>query len=147
MSSNIWFTSDTHYHHKNLVVSTSEWIDKTTCRNFPSLEEHDNTLVDNINNVVKVNDILYHVGDWSFGGKERVGEFRKRINCNTIHLILGNHDQHIQKERIPVYFDRVTLRLDKKINGQNMTLHHYPMRSWNKAAEGAWHLYGHHHNN
>ena len=56
---NVFFCSDPHYNHKNLVDSTSEWSDKTRCRKFTSLEEHNRTLVKNINDTVKENDILF----------------------------------------------------------------------------------------
>lgn len=105
--SDIWFTSDTHYHHKNIVRGVTEWagdpakgaasVQRT--RDFKTLEEHDDTLVKNINAVVKPDDILYCLGDWSFGGLEQVWEFRKRLNCRNIHLIFGNHDHHIERNR------------------------------------------------
>lgn len=96
MKNNIWFTSDTHYQHKNLCLGVSEWDDKEkSCRKFQILEEMNELIVKNINDNVKENDTLYHLGDWSFGGIENIWEFRKRINCKNIHLIFGNHDHHI----------------------------------------------------
>jgi len=96
---NTFFTSDTHFHHKNIVAGTSEWDDKRECRDFDTLEEHNAKLVQNINALVKPNDILYHLGDWSFGGVERIWEFRKQLHCKNIHLILGNHDHHIENNK------------------------------------------------
>jgi len=57
-------------------------------------------IVNSINKYVMENDILYHLGDWSFGGINNIWEFKKRINCKNIHLILGNHDEHIKKNKI-----------------------------------------------
>ena len=34
---------------------------------------------------------------WSFNGFDKIIEFRNRLNCKNIHLILGNHDTHIEK--------------------------------------------------
>jgi calcineurin-like phosphoesterase family protein len=31
------------------------------------------------------------------------------------------------------------------VEGQEVWLNHYPMRSWNKSFHGSWHLYGHVH--
>ena len=99
--SNIFFTSDTHYAHKNICVGVSEWDDKTkSCRKFQTLEEMNELIVNNINKYVKENDILYHLGDWSFGGINNIWEFRKRINCKNIYLVPGNHDHHIKKNKI-----------------------------------------------
>jgi calcineurin-like phosphoesterase family protein len=105
--SNIWFTSDTHFHHNNIVRGCTNWVNDPTkgaasvqrTRDFKTLEEHDETLVKNINNCVKPDDILYALGDWSFGGLEQVWEFRKRLHCKNIHLIFGNHDHHLERNR------------------------------------------------
>lgn len=106
MEPNIFFTSDTHYNHKNIVRGASEWIFEKKedagiqeVRDFNTLEEHNKTLVDRINSKVKENDILYHLGDWSFGGIGSIWEFRKQIRCKNIHLIFGNHDHHIENNK------------------------------------------------
>lgn len=95
----IWITSDSHYHHKNICKGQSLWEDKGGCRDFNTIEAMNKAIVDNINAVVKEDDELYHLGDWSFGGIENIWNFRKQIKCKNIHLILGNHDHHIQNGR------------------------------------------------
>ena len=37
-------------------------------RDFKSLDHMNDAIVDNINNMVGVNDVLIHLGDFSFGG-------------------------------------------------------------------------------
>jgi calcineurin-like phosphoesterase family protein len=32
-----------------------------------------------------------------------------------------------------------------QVEGQEIWLNHYPMRSWNRSFYGSWHLYGHVH--
>lgn len=96
----LFFTSDTHYHHTNICYGVSKWANERSCRMFNSLEEMDSKIVENINNTVGENDVLIHLGDWSFGGKEQIWEFRKQIKCNNIHLILGNHDHHIAGDKV-----------------------------------------------
>lgn len=146
----------THYGHKNIVKGISEWENKESCRNFNTLEEHNEKLIRNINDVVRYDDILYHCGDWSFGGIENVYKFRERINCQIIHLLLGNHDHHIKNNKIvelpqgdiihlQTLFTTVDSLLIKTINGQNMVLCHYSLRSWDRGAKGSWMLYGHSH--
>ena len=97
---NIWFTSDTHYSHKNICLGVSEWSEpERSCRNFLNLTEMNDEIVYQINRNVKEDDILFHLGDWSFGGIDKIWEFRKKINCKNIHLVLGNHDHHIKKNK------------------------------------------------
>lgn len=97
----IWFTSDTHGYHVNITRGQTTWDDKEiSCRDYETVEEMTDAVVNSINSYVKEDDILYHLGDWTFGGIDKIWEFRKRINCKTIHLIKGNHDDHIWKNKI-----------------------------------------------
>jgi calcineurin-like phosphoesterase family protein len=96
--SQYFFTSDTHYSHTNLVTATSKWPEGGD-RDFESLEAHNLAIVRGINRIVGPDDILIHDGDWSFGGTDQIYEFRRQIKCKTIHLVLGNHDEHIEKNK------------------------------------------------
>ena len=113
----LFFTSDTHYAHSNICSATTNWTESSNLtREFNSLDHMNNTLVNNINCMVGEDDILIHLGDWSFGGFEKVQEFRDRILCKNIHLVLGNHDDHISrnKENVQRLFSSVQdyLKLD-----------------------------------
>ena len=159
----IWVTSDTHFHHKNIVKGCSEWVVQEPesshriqkVRNFKSLEEHDNQLITNFNKLIAEDDILYHLGDWSFGGIESIWNFRKMLRCRTIHLIYGNHDEKIEADReLPntgelrsaqSLFNSVAHYKEITINKQKICMSHYSMRVWNKAHKGAIMLYGHSH--
>lgn len=163
MQNNIWFTSDTHFHHKNIVRGTSSWdrfeenSSHQDTRNFDTLEEHDETLISNFNSLVKENDILYHLGDWSFGGHQQIEIFRKKLNVKTIHLIKGNHDQHIFKSGSPYrqLFTSIqdvlefSLKIDSQKSGkygkQQFFLSHYSHQVWNQSHHGTIHLFGHSH--
>ena len=145
----IYFTSDTHYGHKNIVSGISKWEDKSGCRNFKTLEEHNNTIVDSINSVVGQEDTLYHLGDWSFGGVENVFRFRERIICQNVHVILGNHDENLYKNRDNCHevFESVNSYLELNIGDDHIVLSHWPMKIWNRYHKGSWHLHGHTHGN
>lgn len=91
-----WFTSDTHAFQKNICIPISEWK-SGALRDFPNEDIMTEHIANQINTYVKEDDILYHLGDWSFGGLDKILKFRNMINCRTIHLILGNHDSHIGK--------------------------------------------------
>ena len=160
---NIFFTSDTHYNHKNIVRGTSEWKSfeeggsHQRTRDFDTLEEHNEALVKSINSIVKENDILYHLGDWSFGGHENIKIFRNRLNCKNIHLIFGNHDQHIEPKDSPYrgcfnsaqHVKQFSLRLGTEKTGkygkQGFFLSHYSHQVWNQHHHGVIHLFGHSH--
>jgi calcineurin-like phosphoesterase family protein len=152
----LWFTSDTHYNHANICSSTTKWSDPVTCREFKSLEHMNAHLVGNINEMVGQDDILFHLGDWSFGGFEQIELFRNQIVCKNVHIITGNHDHHIEnnKEGIQSLFSSVNkyLNLNVKWNvgtplmgEQRFALMHFPIASWDNMARGAIHLHGHVH--
>ena len=153
---NIWFTSDTHYGHKNICRGVTNWKSEdpaaliAATRDFPTLEIMNETIVSNINSVVAEDDWLIHLGDWSFGGIERITEFREQINCKNIVLILGNHDQHIQKEKsLHKLFTHVAhyeeLKITQKHNSHKFVLCHYPIISWNGMRKNTHMLHGHQH--
>ena len=148
---NIWFTSDPHFGHTNIVLGTSKWDKTERCRKFETIEDHNQALIQGINKHVKYDDVLYCLGDWSFGGIENVLKFRSQINCSNIHLVLGNHDHHIANNKsingleLRSLFTSVSKRIDKVIGGESFVLHHYALRTWDRAHHGTIHLYGHSH--
>ncbi len=101
----IFFTSDTHYGHTNICRGVSNWRDENgnvpihQTRDFKSLDHMNDYIVNSINSKVGEDDILFHLGDWSFGGFDNVAKFRSRVKCKNIHLILGNHDHHIERNK------------------------------------------------
>ena len=149
----VWITSDTHYHHTNICRGVTRWrtldgkIPTDHTRNFQDLDEMDSVIVNNINSKVRPNDTLIHLGDVAFGGFEKIGEFLNRLVCKNIHLVLGNHDQHItkNKEDIRSRFLSVSNYLEVEIGGVEFVLSHYPLCSWNKLGKGSIHLHGHVH--
>ena len=144
-----WFTSDTHYGHKNIVRGASNWRDTSGCRDFDTLAEMNDALVDSINAVVQETDVLYHIGDWSMGGVDNIVEFHSRLQCRTIHLVYGNHDHYIRKNKNGVadVFSSVRALRIGKIEDQMMVLCHFPILVWEDHHRGVWHLHGHSHGN
>jgi calcineurin-like phosphoesterase family protein len=152
----LWFTSDTHYNHGNICSATTQWTNPVTCREFKSLEHMNAHLVGNINEKVGQDDILFHLGDWSFGGFEQIELFRNQIVCKNVHIITGNHDHHIENDRegIQSVFSSVNKYLNLVVKWnvgtplmgeQRFALMHFPIASWDNMARGAIHLHGHVH--
>jgi calcineurin-like phosphoesterase family protein len=115
-------------------------------------------IANNINAVVQQDDILFHLGDWSFGGLDNIRQFRHQIACQNIHLIYGNHDTSIRNDSsLQKLFSSVQdyLELDvrmytgdsqkKLVFQQEFMLMHYPISSWAKMNKGSIHLHGHVH--
>lgn len=163
---NVFFMSDPHYNHKQIVKGTSKWSHLGMCRPFETLEEHDNYLVNQINKTVGTDDTLILTGDFSFGeyknnaNIENVRIFRNKINCKNIHLWLGNHDQEIRDSKeLQSLFSSVNqmseivitdyppLEQGDKPEKYRIILCHFAMRVWNAASHGSWMLYGHSHGN
>jgi calcineurin-like phosphoesterase family protein len=153
----LFFTSDTHYSHSNICSATTNWsVNDGYARKFDSLQDMNQRLVDNINNMVGEDDILIHLGDWSFGGFDKIEEFRSQINCKNIHLTFGNHDHHIErnKEGVQRLFSSVQqyLRLSvtrpltkSMVEKFTFICMHYPIASWHDMNQGVIHLHGHVH--
>jgi calcineurin-like phosphoesterase family protein len=150
---NIWITSDTHYGHKNICRGVTNWrlpdgtIPATQTRDFPTIEKMDQCIVDNINSCVMQDDILIHLGDWSFGGFHNIKGFWDRLTCKNIHLILGNHDHHIlnNRENIQELFLTVSQYETLVIGKYEFKIMHYPISSWDGLNKGVMHLHGHCH--
>lgn len=149
----VWLTADTHYGHSNICYGVSKWKDKENTRKFDTLEEMNQTIVDNINKYVKPDDILFHLGDWSFGGIDNIWNFRKQLNVKSIILILGNHDHHIERNSLincdgkDIEAQRlfITLLPQAFKTKHELVLSHYPIESWENAEHGSIMVHGHVH--
>lgn len=128
---NIWFTSDTHFDHANVI--------KYCNRPFAHKDEMNEAMIENWNSVVKPGDTIYHLGDFSFG-KEPSVIFR-RLNGNKI-FIMGNHDRQ-KTSQLP--WQSVHTYFELKLNGRFIVMCHYAFRAWNKSHHGALNFFGHSH--
>ena len=81
----IYLTSDLHFNHMNILKYEPE------SRPFNSIEEMNETIIQNWNEVVTANDTVYVLGDMAMGMIEDAIPLIKRLNGKII-LIRGNHD-------------------------------------------------------
>jgi calcineurin-like phosphoesterase family protein len=131
------FTSDTHFGHGNII--------KYCNRPFASSWEMDNEIVNNWNNAVSPTDTVYHLGDFAFGrnaNKEYIAKLAKQLH-GEIHLIIGNHEKIAMA--MPWRFASIKHYDEINVEGQEIVLFHYGMRTWHHDLRGVWHLYGHSH--
>lgn len=160
---NIFITADTHLGHENII----EFCD----RPFGSVEEMDQVLINNWNDVVGADDIVYHLGDFTLSGPIEAKQYFRQLNgyiyvlANTWH-----HDKRWLQEvewfpeagvldisfqsgtryynPVKVLPPMVVLEIEGLGNEGHplaVTLCHYPLAVWDRKHYGAWHLYGHTH--
>ncbi len=126
--SETWFTSDTHYSHFNIIEYTK--------RPFSSLEEMNETMIENFNRVVRQVDTVYHLGDFALGQWHLAKPIFDRLNGAKKILIKGNHDQS-KKKMLELGFAEV----HDSLEWNGWLLRHHPMQTHRNM------LCGHVHNN
>lgn len=131
----IFFTSDLHIHHTNII--------KYCQRPFNSVEEMDNTIINNWNLVVAQDDSVWVLGDFTMSNdKIFINRTLSRLNGNK-YLVTGNHDSSACKSSVS--WKEVHELTHISVERETLVLCHYSMRVWYKSHHGAWHLYGHSH--
>ncbi len=138
--SNTFFVSDTHFGHANII--------KYCQRPYATVQEMNDSLIENWNRIVKPNDVVWHLGDFAFMQINPFTDVLKRLN-GQINVVLGNHDHVIIRNRksllennlLSSVRDYAEVYAGKKM----LVLFHYGQRVWNKSHHGSIHLYGHSH--
>ena len=129
--SNVYFTSDTHFQHGNII--------KFCNRPYSNVEEMNNAIIENWNSVVGPNDIVFHLGDFAWSGSWHKG-LDKLIG--KIYLILGNHDIVDFKNSYQEKFEGFSQQICINIEGQRVLLNHFPILCY---PDKCWQLFGHCH--
>lgn len=138
---NVFFTSDLHLFHHNVI--------RFDARPFLNIPEMNQAILDNWNSVVKEDDIVFNLGDAVHhyqGLNEDLTEFLNKFN-GKIFYIRGNHEDNleaIKNSKWTVLGDRIQ-NIHIAEDNQWINLCHFPIRVWDKAHYGSWHLFGHLH--
>ena len=134
-----YFIADTHFGHKNCMAFDN--------RPFKSIEEHDQKLIDNWNKTVGIDDDVYWLGDISWHRSLKTLEILNQLN-GVIHLIRGNHDNKILKNRDiqSRFIEIVDYKELTFSDGNGLVLCHYPIPCFKNHYYGWYHFYGHVHN-
>lgn len=133
----VFFTSDTHFNHEN-IVSFCE-------RPFKDAKEMDETLINNWNRVVGEDDIVFHLGDFCFGGVAKWKNYLDRLN-GRVYLILGNHDLKNIRQGLTGRFEEVNGGMCIWIEDYQIFLSHYPFLCFEGGyRDDVWQLFGHVH--
>jgi calcineurin-like phosphoesterase family protein len=131
---NIFFTSDTHFHHKAIL--------KYTSRPFQDIEDMNEQLISRWNAKIHKDDTVIHTGDFSFGTVEEALQIFARLN-GKIYLAKGNHDSSEKLKKIP--FEAVGDVLQFRYNGKGFFASHFAHRVWEDSHYHTYHIYGHSH--
>jgi len=141
--SRIWFTSDTHYGHSNIIGYTN--------RPFSDVDEMDATLVANWNRAVGKDDLVFHLGDFCFGTPGDWRSIRERLNGHIV-LILGNHDMKMYGKKPELFrdlFEYTSPQMMIRIENRRVILNHCPLLCYSGAfkneRDATWQLFGHVH--
>lgn len=135
-----WFSSDIHFHHKNIQKFCPE------TRSKGSLEEMNELIIQRHNARVKPGDFWYHLGDFSFGTYEQTREILKRMN-GVKRFFRGNHDRQLDKvlENDPELVQFYSNYKKMKVNDRTIVFCHFPIESWDQKFHGSLHIHGHLH--
>ena len=95
-----FFTADLHFGHNNVINFTNP--DGSKCRDFDTIEEMEDAMVQAHNEIVKPTDKVYMLGDIAFNarGLDKV----KQMNGIKI-LVKGNHDNLKLHKYVDVFKD------------------------------------------
>ena len=126
-----WFTSDLHFDHRNIISYCS--------RPFQDVATMNKTIVANWQRLVKPEDIVFVVGDFSFASNPKT-IFDQLWGTKV--LIRGNHD-HERTVRLP--WDAVYAYFQYKIDSDLICMSHFPMLSWHKMHRNSYMFHGHCH--
>ena len=140
--SEVFFTSDTHFGHSNII--------KYCARPFDTTNNMDEALINNWNAKVPKDGIVYHLGDFAWGSINYWEKIREQLNGEII-LVYGNHDEkYLNNERIYKLFKEVTPQKKIWINKIPIYMNHYPFLCFGGSYKGlgaTWQLFGHVHSN
>jgi calcineurin-like phosphoesterase family protein len=155
-----YFCSDQHFFHHNIV---DKFQRKGEFADVHAMNEH---IIKMWNRTVKKKDLVYVIGDFSFGKFDETKAIVERLHGLKV-LIRGNHDYRwTSKQFIEMGFQDVRDELVIKIDKHQIFLKHYPYAySWIKywwkkltgrvrerpykvffpIDKGLWQIHGHHH--
>jgi len=128
----VYFTSDTHFYHNNIIRYCN--------RPFSSVEEMNDRIIENWNDKVSKDSIIFHLGDFAFCNERQLAELVPQL-MGTIILIKGNHDSKNNKF-LESIFTEVYSQLYITIEKQSIYLNHFPLLCFPRRA---WNLFGHVH--
>ncbi|MEO2068573.1 MAG: metallophosphoesterase family protein [Desulfurobacteriaceae bacterium] len=111
-----YFISDTHFFHRNILKLNP----------LKRKEGFEEAILENLKITLKDDDVLYHLGDFSWKLNDEFLKAWKEIPGKKI-LVKGNHDFRAREGKLRRFFDEVIEEYAIiKIKGKRVLLSHYP---------------------
>lgn len=135
----IFFTADLHFGHENII--------KQCRRPFKNIEQMDKALIQNWNSVVKEEDEVYILGDFTMKSAYAAQQYFSALNGKK-YLVRGNHDEFAEDYDMGLYgleWIKDYYKLEER--EVELVLFHYPVLEWENKGKNSIHLFGHIHNN
>lgn len=130
-----FYIADWHYGHENILSYDS--------RPFKTVEEMNEALINNWNNVVSSDDIVYVLGDMFWCKTTDAIEVLDKLNGQKV-LIQGNHDR-CRDAQFRSKFVEIDEYMEIKDGDKDVVLCHYPIPCFKNHFYGWYHMYGHVH--
>ncbi len=149
----IFFTSDLHFWHNNILHYTKRSKELIPGRTIVTVEDMNERIIEMYNaRVAPYTDEVYFLGDIMMGGgkdmPDRMQRIFSRLNGKK-YLIKGNHDyKYCDQPWFSKHFEWVKDIHEFKMKGYPMmVLHHFPHYSWHGMGRDAIMVHGHCHGN
>lgn len=116
-----YFIADHHFGHKNILKFEPKH------RPYPDIGTHDEFLIKAWNDIVNPQDLVWHLGDFSFG-LDTMMRVMNRLNGRK-KLVLGNHDQLASSRYLKAGFEKLhgVATFQPKGSGVRVVLSHVPL--------------------
>ena len=136
----IYFTSDNHFCHSNIIGSCN--------RPFNNVNTMNKEMIDRWNSLVTQTDEVYILGDFLYRGTAKdANNILSRLKGKK-YLIKGNHEKYLSDPDFHQNaFEWIKDYYVLTYQGIEFVLFHFPILFWHKSHRGSIHLYGHVHNN
>lgn len=130
--------ADTHFGHPNIIKFLRK--DGSLLRDFPSITEHDEYLIQQWNKTVSPQDKVYHLGDVGFTNFTKLSAILSRLNGTKV-LIKGNHDNFKMSQYAQHFKDVRAYHVLDKFILSHIPIHPESISRWQAN------IHGHVHNN
>ena len=135
--SNIFLISDTHFNHNKPFLYEP--------RGFHSVQEMNETIINNWNNTIHPDDTVYLLGDVMLGNLEEGLRLIKSLNGH-IRLAIGNHDTDVRLTAFKNIFEDIQFGYKLSFHNKVFLLTHYPTLTGNFDNSKTFSIHGHTHN-